>query len=68
MQEVGLYLIISTGSFYDGLIKLNKFFMIAGIVILINVAWLELGQPPDLPEWPRQSMEPTPPYWSNVHC
>jgi hypothetical protein len=53
MQEVGLYLIISTGSFYDGVINLNKFFRIAGTVILVNVICLELGRPPDLPEWPR---------------
>jgi hypothetical protein len=63
MQEVDLYPIISTGSFYDGLINLNKFFNIAGAVILINVAYFELGRPPDLPEWPRQSTEPTPPGW-----
>jgi hypothetical protein len=50
MQEVGLYPIISTGSFYDGLINLNKFFKIAGAIILINVACLELGRPPD-PPW-----------------
>jgi hypothetical protein len=68
MQEVGLYPIISTGSFYDGLINLNKFFRIAGAVILINVACLELGRPPDLPEWPRQCTEPTAPCWSNVPC
>jgi hypothetical protein len=63
MQEVGLYPIISTGNFYDDLINLNKFFRIDRVVILINVACLELGRPPDLPEWPRprQSMEPTPP-------
>jgi hypothetical protein len=61
MQEVGLYPIISTGSIYDGLINLNKFFRIAGVVILINVACFELGRPPDLLEWPRQSTEPTPP-------
>jgi hypothetical protein len=30
MLEVGLYPIISTDSFYDGLINLNKFFRIAG--------------------------------------
>jgi hypothetical protein len=53
MQEVGLYLIISTGSFYDSLINLNKFFRIAGAIILINVACLELGWSLDLPEWPR---------------
>jgi hypothetical protein len=52
MQKVGLYLIISTDSFYDGLINLNKFFRIARVVILINVACLELGRPPDPPEWP----------------
>jgi hypothetical protein len=68
MQEVGLYPIISTNSFYDGLINLNKFFSIVGAIILINVAYLELGGPPDLPEWPRQSAEPTSPYWSNVPC
>jgi hypothetical protein len=43
MQEVGLYPIISTSSFYDGLINLNKFFRIAGVIILINVALFELG-------------------------
>jgi hypothetical protein len=53
MQEVGLYPIISTGSIYDGLINLNKFFRIAGVVILINVACFVLGRPPDLLEWPR---------------
>jgi hypothetical protein len=68
MQEVGLYPIISTGSFYDGMINLNKFFRIAEAIILINMACLELAWPPDLPEWPRQSTEPTPPCWSNVSC
>jgi hypothetical protein len=53
MQEVGLYPIISTDNFNDSLINLNKFFRIARAVILINVACLELGRPPDLPEWPR---------------
>jgi hypothetical protein len=53
MQEVGLYPIISTGSFYDGMINLNKFFSIAEAIILINMACLELAWPPDLPEWPR---------------
>jgi hypothetical protein len=53
MQEVGIYSIISTDSFYDDLINLNKFFGIAGAIILINVTCLELGRPPDLPEWPR---------------
>jgi hypothetical protein len=52
MQEVGLYPIISTGSFYDGLINLNKFFRIAETIILINVVCLELDRPPDLPKWP----------------
>jgi hypothetical protein len=66
MQEVGLYPIISTDSLYDGMINLNTFFTIAGAVILINVACLELNRPPDLPEWPRQSAEPTPPWWSNA--
>jgi hypothetical protein len=68
MQEVGIYPIISTGSFYDGLINLNKFFRIVGVVILIDVAYLELGRPPNLPECPRQSTEATPPYWSNIPC
>jgi hypothetical protein len=68
MHEVGLYPIISTDSFYDGLINLKKFFRIAGAIILINVVCLELGRPPDLPEWPRQSMESTPPCWSNTPC
>jgi hypothetical protein len=66
MQEVGLYPIISTGNFYDGLINLNKFFRIVGVVILINVVCFVLGRPPDLPEWPRQSTEATPPCWSNA--
>jgi hypothetical protein len=43
MQKVGLYPTISTRSFYDGLINLNKFFRIAEVVILINVAYLALG-------------------------
>jgi hypothetical protein len=43
MQKVGLYPIISTGSFYDDLINLNKLFRIARAVILINVAYHELG-------------------------
>jgi hypothetical protein len=64
MQKVGLYPIISTDNFYDGLINLNKFFKIVEAVILINVTCLELGRPPDLPEWPHQSMELTPPCWS----
>jgi hypothetical protein len=68
MQEVGLYPIISTGSFYDGLINLNKIFRIAVAVILINVACLELGWPPDLPEWSRQSVEPTSPCWGDASC
>jgi hypothetical protein len=49
MQKVDLYPIISTDSFYDGLINLNKFFRIARAIILINVVCLELGQSPDLP-------------------
>jgi hypothetical protein len=68
MQEVDLYPIIFTNSLYDGLINLNKFFRIAGAIILINVACLELGRPPDPLEWPRQSAEPTPPCWSNAPC
>jgi hypothetical protein len=50
MQEVGLYRIISTDSFYGGLIYLNKFFRIDGAIILINVTFLELGRPPELLE------------------
>jgi hypothetical protein len=53
MQEVSIYPIISTDSFYDSLINLNNFFRIVGTVILVNVTCLELGRPPDLPEWPR---------------
>jgi hypothetical protein len=53
MQKVGIYPMISTDSFYDGLINLNKFFRIAGAVLLINAAYLEFGWPPDLPEWSR---------------
>jgi hypothetical protein len=66
MQKVGLYPIISTGSFYDGLINVNKFFKIAGAIVLINVVCFEFGRPPDFPKWPRQSTETTPPCWSNV--
>jgi hypothetical protein len=68
MQKVDLYPIISTCSFYDGLINLNKFFRIAGAVVLINVACFEFGRTPDLPKWPRQSTETTPPYWSDIPC
>jgi hypothetical protein len=68
MQKVGIYPIISTDSFYDSLINLNKFFRIVGAIILINVACFELGRPPDFPKLPRQSMKPTPPCWSNVPC
>jgi hypothetical protein len=68
MQKASLYLIISTGSFYDGLINLNKLFRIAGAIVLINVACFEFGRPPDFPKWPRQSMKLTPPCWSDVPC
>jgi hypothetical protein len=68
MHKVGLYPIISTGNFNNGLINLNKLFRIVGVVILINVACLELGWPPDLPEWPRQSAEHTSPCWGDVYC
>jgi hypothetical protein len=68
MQKVALYPIISTSNFYDGLINLNKFFRIAGVIIWINVACLELGRPPDLPEWSRQSTKLTSPCWGNVPC
>jgi hypothetical protein len=66
MQKVDLYPIISTGSFYDGLINLNKIFRIAGAIVLINVACFEFGRPPNFPKWPRQSTETTPPYWSDI--
>jgi hypothetical protein len=68
MQKVGIYAIFFTDSFYDGLIKLNKFFSITGAVIMINVACLELGWPPNLPEWCCQSAEPTSPCWGDVSC
>jgi hypothetical protein len=68
MKEVDLYPIISTDSFYNGLINLNKFVRIARAIILINVACLELSRPPDLSEWSRQSTELTPPYWSKAPC
>jgi hypothetical protein len=57
MQKVDLHPIISTDSFYDGLINLNKFFMIARSVILINVARLELGWSPDFSERSCQSVK-----------
>jgi hypothetical protein len=66
MQKIGLYPIISAGSFYDGLINLNKFFRIVGAIILINVACLELSRPHDLPEWSCQSAELTSCCWCNV--
>jgi hypothetical protein len=50
-RKIGLYPIISTNSFCDGLINSDKLFRIAGAVILVNVACLELSWPPDLPEW-----------------
>jgi hypothetical protein len=68
MQKGGLYPIISTDTFYDGLINPNKFFRIAEAIILINVAYLKLGWPPDLSEWSRQSAEPTSPCWGDVSC
>jgi hypothetical protein len=68
MQKVDFYLIISTDSSYDGLINLNNFFRITGAIILINVACLGLGWPPDLLEWSRQSAEPTSPCWGDVSC
>jgi hypothetical protein len=63
-----LYPIISTDSFYDSLINLNKFFRIAGAIVLINVVCFEFGWSPDFRNWPRQSTETTPPCWSNVPC
>jgi hypothetical protein len=68
MQKVGLHPIISTDGFYDGLINLNKFFRIAGSVILINVTHLELGCPPDFSERSCQSVETSPPYRGDVPC
>jgi hypothetical protein len=50
MQKVGLYPIISTVSFYDGLINVNKFFRIAGAIVLINVVCFEFDRPPDFPK------------------
>jgi hypothetical protein len=55
MQEVVIYSIISTSNFYNGLINLNKFFRIAGAVILINVAYFEPGRPFDLPGGPARA-------------
>jgi hypothetical protein len=66
MQKVGIHSIISTDSFYDGLINLNKVFRIAGSVILINVTHLELGWPLDFSERNRQSAESAPPSWGDV--
>jgi hypothetical protein len=68
MQKVGLHLIISSDSFYDGLINLSKLFRITASFILINVTRLELGWPPDFSEWSRQSVESTPPCWGDVSC
>jgi hypothetical protein len=53
---------------HDSLINLNTFFMITGVIILINMTYLELGWPPDLPEWSHQSAEPTSPCWGNIPC
>jgi hypothetical protein len=68
MQKVDLYPINSTGSFYDGLINRNKFFSIAGAILLINVSYLELDWPPDLLEWSHHSVKPTSPCWGDVSC
>jgi hypothetical protein len=68
MQKVGLHPIISIDSFYDGLINLNKFFRIAGSVILINVTHLEVGWPSDFSERSCQSAESAPPSWGDVSC
>jgi hypothetical protein len=68
MQKVGIYLIIFTNNFYDDLINLNKLFRITRAVILINVACLELGWPPDLPGLSCQSVEPTSPCWGDISC
>jgi hypothetical protein len=43
MQKISLHPIISSGSFDDGLINLNEFFMIGSSVILIYVTRLEFG-------------------------
>jgi hypothetical protein len=58
MQKVGLYPIISSDNFYDDLINLNKFFRIAGAIILINVTCLELGWPPNLLSGPARVRNP----------
>jgi hypothetical protein len=63
MQKVDLHTIISSGSFYDGLINLNKFFRITGSIILINVTHLELGWPPDFSKRSHQSAKSTPSSW-----
>jgi hypothetical protein len=66
MQKVGFHPIISSGSFDDGLINLNEFFMIASSVILIYMTRLEFGWPLDIPEWYGQGAETTSPYWDNA--
>jgi hypothetical protein len=66
MQKITFHPIISSGSFGDGLIKLNEFFRIASSVILIYVARLEFGWPLDIPEWSGQGAETTSPRWGNT--
>jgi hypothetical protein len=66
MQKISLHSIISSGSFDDGLINLNEFFMIASSVILIYVVCLEFGWPLDIPEWSGQGAETTSPCWGTV--
>jgi hypothetical protein len=68
MQKVDLHPIISTDSFFDDRIKLNKFFRIAGSVILINETRLELGWPPDISEQSRQSVKTAPPCQGDISC
>jgi hypothetical protein len=68
MQKVGLHPIISTGSFFDGLINLNKFFRVTGSVILINVTRLELGWPPNFSERSYQSVKTAPSCRGDVSC
>jgi hypothetical protein len=64
----GLHPIISSDGFYDDLTNLNKFFMIVGSVILINVTRLELGWSSHFSEWSRQSVKSAPPCWGDVSC
>jgi hypothetical protein len=41
-QKIDLHSIVSSGGLNDGLIHLNKFFRVAGAIISIDVASVEL--------------------------